>query len=349
MPRQKPHIYKLTLLRDTKRYKKGVIYIGQTKASNPRYWSGGVLPNRIANKYGQKIFKREIIVEGDFNKELLDELEKHYIRLYASQIKGLNIQAGGDGNTPYPVFEYDLNGVFIESYESARKVAEKYGYSTGSVISVCNMEKMALGKKQYRYFHVDKVEPYVKKRRMSIYQYSLNGEYIREFENTREICEIYGGTPRDVSAVCNPKNPTKSYRGFLWSRTKSDKLEPYRNYKINEVHQYSLSGEYLKSFESMPAAGEFLKGSYSIISEAARGRKISAFGFQWRLEKVDNCGYYENNNAKRVACTDLDGNVLETFDSLTDAAKKIGTKIDYISFTCKGKIEQYKGYKWKFI
>ena len=86
------YIYKLT---DTRN---GKIYIGQHNGSDKNYFTSGVIPNRIVKKNKKEVFKKDIIVEGDFNKNLINELEKHYIRLYASNISeiGYNLTNGGE-------------------------------------------------------------------------------------------------------------------------------------------------------------------------------------------------------------------------------------------------------------
>lgn len=60
------YIYMLT---DTGNDKK---YIGQHNGSIKSYWSGGLIPNRIADVYGKEIFER-VILEGDILNEDLGE------------------------------------------------------------------------------------------------------------------------------------------------------------------------------------------------------------------------------------------------------------------------------------
>ena len=86
-------IYKITNLIN------GKIYIGQTNGNRISYFGGGKLLQLAFKKYGRNNFKKEIIVEGNFNQLLLDDLEIHYIRLHNStNLKiGYNIESGGMG------------------------------------------------------------------------------------------------------------------------------------------------------------------------------------------------------------------------------------------------------------
>jgi len=99
-------IYKITNIINNK------IYIGLTKflakqrfnqhlnSKNSKVNKNCYL-HKSVRKYGESNFKIETIVEGNFNKFLLIELEKHYIRLYNSYQKtnpnGYNLTTGGEG------------------------------------------------------------------------------------------------------------------------------------------------------------------------------------------------------------------------------------------------------------
>lgn len=84
---------------------KGKVYIGQSINIDKRfkYYKNldCKLQTKIYNslaKYGYENHIFEIIVSGDFNQELLNDLEIHYIRLYNSYNNGLNLTAGGMGS-----------------------------------------------------------------------------------------------------------------------------------------------------------------------------------------------------------------------------------------------------------
>ena len=90
-------IYKTTNLLNNK------IYIGQFNGKQKSYIGGGKYFKRAVKKYGKENFKFEIIIEGDFNRVLTDELEVHYIQLYNSRNPevGYNIAPGGGGRIAY--------------------------------------------------------------------------------------------------------------------------------------------------------------------------------------------------------------------------------------------------------
>jgi len=57
-----------------------------------------------------------------------------------------------------------------------------------------------------------------------------------------------------------------------------------RNNKTNKaISQYSLNGDYIRTFHSIQEAGRTIKGNPSHISAAARGKHKHARGFKWRM------------------------------------------------------------------
>ena len=81
------------MLEDTRNGKK---YIGKHIGNDKNYWSGGLIPNRIAKKYSKNIFDR-IILENDISDDILNDREIFYIKQYNSTEDGYNLTNGGDG------------------------------------------------------------------------------------------------------------------------------------------------------------------------------------------------------------------------------------------------------------
>lgn len=90
-----PYIYLITDNRN------GMQYVGQSKRKSA-YYTSSVIINRILKKNGKiakEFLKREIVVQGNFNEILLNELERHYIRLFNTKHPhGYNLTDGGEGN-----------------------------------------------------------------------------------------------------------------------------------------------------------------------------------------------------------------------------------------------------------
>lgn len=117
------------------------------------------------------------------------------------------------------------------------------------------------------------------------------------------------------------------------------------------VYQYSKDGKFIKEWTSAKEAGNSLgKTSYSKIGYCCKGMTKSAFGFMWSYTRKDRLNEYVNPSYIPVYQYDLDGNLINTFPSSTDAARAIGlTSKDSsnIRRACKKEKCAY-GFKWKY-
>lgn len=110
------------------------------------------------------------------------------------------------------------------------------------------------------------------------------------------------------------------------------------------VHQYNLEGNYLTTFESLSAAAGHVRTSLTAISAAINGRTYIAAGYIWRVgPKRNTIPVVAIHKAIRAASGepvsqyDLEGNKLNTYDNITQAAAAIGVSRKTISNVIHGK------------
>lgn len=212
------YIYKITLLEDTENYRKGQIYIGKCSHDCRTYFTGGVIPKTIAKKYGKHVFKKEIIVQGDFNNALLNELERHYIRLYNSNNVGLNLTLGGDAGCLYrrPLYQYDLEGNYLNEYKSLLDATKAVGGGKDFSIAVDNPKKSRKGFK-WKSYKVENCGKYKGDRgqtRRKVDCYNLQNEYIKTFNSITEASiemKVHGS---GITNTCSGYN--MSAGGYKW-------------------------------------------------------------------------------------------------------------------------------------
>jgi group I intron endonuclease len=127
------YIYLLTDTRNGKQY------IGKHNGSDENYFSGGVIPNKIAKKYGKEIFIKTIIEENITDINLLSIKEKFYIKEYRTFIYGYNLSEGGDGGGSW---------IHKKTKEEKERISEiKRKKNLGRKFSNETLEKMRLAKK----------------------------------------------------------------------------------------------------------------------------------------------------------------------------------------------------------
>lgn len=124
------------------------------------------------------------------------------------------------------------------------------------------------------------------------------------------------------------------------------------------ILQYTTAGVFIKKYDSVGQAAIALgvKSPHNIDS-CCRQKHPSAYGYLWKFEDdptdiqelVDRFNHTGKGSQRKVEQYDLDGNLIETFDSCREAARKIGATYHVgISACCLGKQKTAYGYKWKY-
>jgi group I intron endonuclease len=120
-----------------KRNKK--MYVGKHIGTKKDYFTGGVIPNRIAKKYGKDIFEKMILEDNIRSEEELSAKEIFYIEKYNTFNNGYNLSEGGDGGGSW------LNKKTKEEKERISNI--KREKNLGRKFSKETLEKMSLAKK----------------------------------------------------------------------------------------------------------------------------------------------------------------------------------------------------------
>jgi hypothetical protein len=349
-----PHIYKLTLLRDTENFKAGQVYIGQTSGKHKGYYTGGIIPRRLIAKYGRSIFKKDIIKSGKFNGRLLDSLEIHYIRLYNSQGVGLNLGPGGQFDKPkkdQAVYKYSLHGNYISNYKNAQTAAEECGLQrSGDIRSACNKNCGGAGGYLWRYEKHDKIEP-SSRAGFPIYAYALSGNFVKEYS---KVSEAAGDGYLEPSIYRSLNSGGKvSTKGVRFFRSKTDSVPTIlpTHYQSQAIYQYSLDGTYIATYQSVDEAKRACNGRRHDAISKRIDTNSSVYGYQWRSYLTNNCGKYvvvEDRHRRKVCAMTLTGEFVESFNSITEAAKWAKVDTSGVVRACAGgKVSG--GFKWKYI
>lgn len=111
-----------------------------------------------------------------------------------------------------------------------------------------------------------------------IYQYDLQGKFIKSYSSLKEACEKVNISP---STICRHLNGTyKKGGGYLWSYEFKDKLEPYikpkkkmnKLYKEVQVLNYDTK-KFIKKFESVKSCANYYKVFSSSISYYIKNKR----------------------------------------------------------------------------
>lgn len=170
-------------------------------------------------KYGEDNFTWEILEQCP--QEALNEREIYYIDKYhtfadGKQGYGYNMTLGGDGQVGVgvKVSKYDLNGNFISSYNSISMAAIENGVPLSSITNCCHKRRKSCGGFMWSLIDGAAPKPYCHKGFRKVKQYTMDGNFVREFNSVTEAANSVGRTKGQISMCCRGKTP--SCGGYKW-------------------------------------------------------------------------------------------------------------------------------------
>lgn len=145
---------------------------------------------------------------------------------------------------------------------------------------------------------------------------------------------------------------SESMRGKPKSLEHRKRLSESKKNSGHRIAQYSLSGTLIKIWNNIEEVASFLNVSRESIAGCCRGKSVSAHKYLWRYVNsyVDSTIPPKKRriDSKAVLQYTTEGIFVREFPSLVDAATAVGGNGTNISSCCKGKVNTYKGYKWRF-
>jgi hypothetical protein len=109
---------------------------------------------------------------------------------------------------------------------------------------------------------------------------------------------------------------------------------------VRKVYQFTLDGIFVNEFNSIREATEVT--GITNISSVCLGKHSSAGGFMWSYNKEPQKIIMAKNSPKRVCLLSKNGQVLEEYSSLREAAKAHNITHRRISVLCKDKNSYWK-------
>ena len=260
------------------------IYIGQSKNIEKRWQdhknrtkTGTTKFYQALREYGIENFSWEIIEEC--SQEQLDENEIYWIEHYDSYKNGYNSTPGGQFQTTISsqkIFEEWDNGLSIG--EIAKKL--KIGVST-VYYELVNYKNYSVHKSKVRGGKLA-FKTRQENNNDSIFQYSMNGKFIKEWSSCKEIERELNISSASVGKVLNGiRNSAGSFR---WSREKKEQLEgSIKSSQPIKVQKYDLNNNFLEEYESYASAARSVnKNDTALIRRVVNSEK-TAYGFRWKI------------------------------------------------------------------
>lgn len=296
-------------------------------------------------KYGYKNFRRYTLKVCDTREEAL-ELEKLIVNeKFISSKNTYNVEIGG-GDPPHklrPVYFYDLEGNYLKEYPSLKDAAKEFNIKYPTIAKVIKLKKAWRGY-FISYDKTDKLD--IKDYNLSrfknqIYFYNLDGSFYKKYYS-------YGEASKDLNIpmpnIIDGLKLKCKVKNYYVSTDLLDKYIPIRKPATREqqLNLFDLDNNYLRSYHNRKEAEEDLNISLKNLSVAIRLNK-SYQGYLWTRGPIDNPKY--NYNPRKIGKYDLDGNLIEIFESITQARKEYPNCIKVL----KGYMNKCKGFVFKYI
>lgn len=182
------------------------------------------------------------------------------------------------------------------------------------------------------------------------YNSTLGGDGSRGYIHSNEILKkISESTKGKKKCLSFGIKVSKRLKGKPKSTNHRKKLSESKLNSGYKIIQYLLSGEYIKTWDNIDVVSKTLGVSRESIAGCCRGKSKSAHSYIWRYEgSTIPVNRISRRKDAKVVLKIFNGEVLEIYNSVVDAAISVGANESNIAQCCRGKCKSIKGFNWKY-
>lgn len=330
----------------------GYIGCGINKRNQTTYIKHPKTPFHYAvKKYGYDSFKRSTIKIFDTIEEAL-KLETEIVNEeFIKRVDTYNTIIGGGlpPNLSKVIYQYSLDGKYLNTWSSITEVAAIYNISPNTIGEAAKY-KRAYNKFFWTFEKFDSLninEYTLHDPKVIVYVYDSNKNYINSYDSYTDCCKALNSS--SLSHIQRAVILGNKVKGYYISLIKADKFPELNLVRLDgKVHQYNLNGQYLQSFDSIKDAENKLNlGKLSGINTSIKmGEQYK--GFLWsRGEKQDSVKPYKvpKSAAKRIAQYTMDGEFVKEYTTISEA-KRLFPNVGRV---LKGQATHCHNYTFKYI
>lgn len=181
-----------------------------------------------------------------------------------------------------------------------------------------------------------------------VYMFDLNGNYLRTFTCVRDAAKYLNQNDEYATLKAirnNCLNISNSSFGYYWSYKKEF---GYNNKKTRKIAQYTISGKFLRYFDSLAEAERYLQVS---TIEQAIAKHYTSGGFQWRYYDGDDSdiptliSLKTKNQILPIRMLDKNMNLIKEYNCVNDCVKENpNLSASQINRVLNKVIKSHKGY-----
>lgn len=115
------------------------------------------------------------------------------------------------------------------------------------------------------------------------------------------------------------------------------------------VYQFDLNtGALLAEYDCLYEASIAVASHKNCIANVCSGQNKSCKGFHWSYNSKADVSLAIDSRKRSVVQFDLDGNMIEIFESAAEASRQTGVSKTCISRCCRGERKKSGGFIWKY-
>lgn len=169
--------------------------------------------HKAIRTFGLDAFSWEQIDTANNNDELAKK-EKQYVLKYNSKKDGYNSDCGG--GIKKTIYQYSINdGCLISKFNSLNDAGNAINVSKQDISRACLSVNNRLEGYFWSYEFKEPFKPNIDRRRKKVIQFTLEGEFLSEYDSIVDASKKSGTSKSSIAKVC--RGERKSAGGFKWN------------------------------------------------------------------------------------------------------------------------------------
>jgi group I intron endonuclease len=197
-----------------------------------------------------------------------------------------------------------------------------------------------------------------------VFQYGLDGTFIREWENAQRASEELNICVSDIHTMCRGENGIKKAGNYMWSYTKVNSMQPYvrETSSKKSIIQLDKNFNVIKKYKNISYINENEYTKDNVVECCRLNKQYTHKGYFWVYEEDFNdkhisrikerlSGKHRKPTGKIINLYDLSYNLLNSFSNAREAEEKTGFNRHTIQAYCKRPEMNngiHTGYIWKY-
>lgn len=257
------------------------------------------------------------------------------------------------------IHQYTKDGHFVKGYKSCITAAKELNLNPDAIYNCCKHITYTCGGYVWCYANEEPNFDIKEIQHVEIDQYDLDGNFIQSYTSINQAAQITGYSSGVIKYNVYDLNYCVDNKYVFMLKGQPFKLKSIVDKKIDNtgrpVLQLDKNFNPIKTYDSLSSAARAVNTSISAISKVCARRTFSksAKGYYWRFADEDIEGEKEEVLKNKICKLDEFGNLVNMYDTYTEAAMSLGDSIQRdsrkkISKCCNGELDSFHNYQWKF-